>query len=799
MVLLSKKVFGLQLVGAVFSSLVHANDLDTIYNRQTELIISTTRVWNGKIQNYIDTLQPDGTWSAINYASGCAARRSSWPASGHWSRLLEMTVAYRGGLPRYKSNAQLRSAIHKAMEYWFNHDYSTIGDGSCMDREQLPGHHCPCGTPGLWGPNWYSNVILIPTRVGEVCVLLRSELTPAELTKCTLMTARAYAPFYRNPQPGYLSGANVMDIAVIGIMAGLLENERAGNATRVADAYGRVHLQALVQPADRVDGIKPDGSFQQHGGLIYNGNYGKDFSNSFIQLEILALGTQFQSIKEVQDSFGRWFESAKWMTYTNVMNNIVHWDLSVVGRFISYPVADGRASADLRMDLSQILNLGKAWSQKDLIDFGSRLTGSDDNSANSGGLIGARMFWSSDYMVHRTAETVTTVKMVSTRTTTSECVNSENPFGFHLSDGVVYTYSTGAEYEDTFAGLDYSIPSGITTDYAATKLECSTATRAGVDPYAGGVQADDVGMAAMRYVNPLTQSFRFYKAWFFFPNNVQHVLVANIQQSSHSTTPVFSVLDQRLRYGDVYLNGEPLPGSGNFTEAGTLWHGGTGYTFPPDQAISTSISVSLQVKSGDWSKIGTSKRPASVKDMFTAWIVHMPPGSKPNSHSSDSNTFPPAEYSVFPATRSSSEFENKAARYRPRTIINSELVSAAMDSHAMILGAAFWKPSGGSVSVKEMGISLEVDRGVVLMLKFEDDTRTKGTIHLADPTHGSGRVNVKITRRDRVMRQRYGEDGCSRHDCSNPKRNGGYEKRDIALHVDLPGGGLAGSTVAKPF
>ena len=114
-------------------------------------------------------------------------------------------------------------------------------------------------------------MIQVPSRAGQVCTLLRSELTATELANCTLMTARAYTPFYRNPQPGYLSGANVMDIAVIGIMAGFMENNRAGNASRIADAYRRVHLQALVQPADRVDGIKPDGSFQQHSGLIYDG------------------------------------------------------------------------------------------------------------------------------------------------------------------------------------------------------------------------------------------------------------------------------------------------------------------------------------------------------------------------------------------------------------------------------------------------------------------------------------------------------------------------------------------------
>ncbi|CAE6450087.1 unnamed protein product [Rhizoctonia solani] len=790
---LSKTVVTLQLLGLVFSNLVHADDLNTIYTRQTELILSTTPVSSGKITNYIKTLKSDGSWSAIDYSSGCTARRSSWPAGGHWTRLLEMAAAYRGGgLARYKHNTDLRSAIQKAMGYWFANDYSVIGDGSCMDREFLPGNHCPCGTPGLWGPNWYSNVIQVPSRVGKVCALLRSELTSNELSMCILMTARAYAPFYRDPQPGYLGGANVMDIAVIGMLAGLLENNRAGNVSRIADAYQRVHQQSLVHSSDRVDGIKPDGSFQQHGGVIYDGNYGKDFANSFMQLELQALGTRFQADKSVQNSFARYFDGAKWMTYTNVMTNVVHWDLTVIGRFISYPVADGRASANLRMDLSQVLKLGNAWSQKDLLEFGTKLTGSGDNSANSGGLLGTRMFWSSDYLVHRTPETVSTVKMVSTRTTTSECINSENPFGFHLSDGLLYTYSTGAEYEDMFAALDYSIPPGITTDYAVTKLECKATTRAGVETYAGGVQADDVGMAAMRYLNPISKSFGFYKAWFFFPDNVQHVLVSNIQQSSKSTVPVFSVLDQRLRSGDVYLNGEPIS-SGNFTEANSLWHGGTGYIFPPDQ--SSRVSVSLQTRTGDWSKIGTSKEPLSVKDMFTAWLVHSHSDGRPYPHHNfDSNAFPPVEYSAFPATRSNYEFEKKAKGLRPRTVINSELVSAAMDSHAKILGAAFWKSSGGSISLREMGIRLEVDRGVVLMLKFEDDARTKGSIYVADPTHGTGRVTVKITRLGRAMYQRHAGDECSGHECSVQR-----VVTDVTLSLDLPRGGMAGSTVVKGF
>ena len=46
-----------------------------------------------------------------------------------------------------------------------------------------------------------------------------------------------------------------------------------------------------------------------------------------MQLELQALGTQFQADKDVQDSFARYFDGAMWMTYTNVMTKVVHWDL----------------------------------------------------------------------------------------------------------------------------------------------------------------------------------------------------------------------------------------------------------------------------------------------------------------------------------------------------------------------------------------------------------------------------------------------------------------------------------------
>jgi hypothetical protein len=42
------------------------------------------------------------------------------------------------------------------------------------------------------------------------------------------------------------------------------------------DAYSRIHNDVIVENAVAADGIRPDGSFGQHGGLLYTGNYGKD-------------------------------------------------------------------------------------------------------------------------------------------------------------------------------------------------------------------------------------------------------------------------------------------------------------------------------------------------------------------------------------------------------------------------------------------------------------------------------------------------------------------------------------------
>ncbi|CEL56342.1 polysaccharide lyase family 8 [Rhizoctonia solani AG-1 IB] len=378
------------------------DSIQMLYEQKVASIIPWSGATAEDVQSYISTLKGDGTWAEVNYATGCDAQRANWPAGvGHWNRILAMAAAYHGapGAEEYTKNPELRGAISRAMEYWFANDFSTIGSGACMDGGGKVDDTCPCGTPGLWNTNWYSNVILVPRTAGSACLLLRDELTPTELGNCTHITARAYTVFYRDPQPSYSAGANTMEIASIGITAGLLENNRTGNTTRLFDAFERIHNGLVIENEDRVDGVKPDGSFHQHIGIIYNGNYGAVYASNVRAVELQARNTMFQANQTGRDVLGLLTEGTRWMIFSDPVAGKHYWDYTVVPRFIAFALADNQATSGIGGNITEIRVLGDAWNQAQMQRF-ARDLGPVPTSVNAGPLIGNRMFWNSDYMVN---------------------------------------------------------------------------------------------------------------------------------------------------------------------------------------------------------------------------------------------------------------------------------------------------------------------------------------------------------------------------------------------------------------
>jgi hypothetical protein len=101
-------------------------------------------------------------------------------------------------------------------------------------------------------------------------LLVNSSLSQTQVNSCISISARAYGTFYEGKS--YLAGTNIMDVAKIGVDLALFTT----NTTLIKEAYGRMNAEIVIQPGVMVDGIKPDGSFDQHGGILYSGGHGKD-------------------------------------------------------------------------------------------------------------------------------------------------------------------------------------------------------------------------------------------------------------------------------------------------------------------------------------------------------------------------------------------------------------------------------------------------------------------------------------------------------------------------------------------
>ncbi|THH34187.1 hypothetical protein EUX98_g65 [Antrodiella citrinella] len=706
------------------------------------------------VPGWISTLGPDGKWPAtdVDYTAGCTAQNANWPASDHWVRIENMAAAWHGGFTtpsQLVNNNDLRTSISRAMAFWFSNDFS---DTACLVSGGEKA--CGCNTPGLWNPNWFANVILVPKLVAPTCLLLNGSLTPAELGNCTKISNRAYGTFNTGiVGGGAVTGANTLDIATIGIDNGLLTS----NMTLLSDAFNRVHAEVVVQNTLRQDGIRADGSFAQHEGIIYNGNYGKDYTNDAVALEIEAADTRYQASGDSRNAFQTLIDGDQWMIYRNTLTNVLHWDFSVLGRFISLPVIDGQATAQINLNLTQIQVLGQLWGSDTLTEVYNGLT-KNTTDANAGELDGNRMFYANDYMVNRGPGYVSTLRMYSSRTRNTECVNTQNPFGFHLSDGTMYTYLSGDEYEDIAAAWDWNLIPGTTVDYGATQLSCGSAGQAGLQAFVGGASDGSVGVAAMQYQNPLTKQFGWQKTWFFLSNDVQHIMIPKV--TSATKAPVFSVLDQRKHDGDVVVD-NAVVATGNYSNASSLWHGGVGYSFNPQGSVSLSIEVGP--RTGAWTSLGSSHQPPATVDLFAAWLDHL-------------DLTRAVSYSVFPGT-TAAEFQSKLSSTTMQSINNDASVSAMTDNGVAF--AVFWGSTGGSIEFPTSGAPVTVTSNgpsiVILRLSGWNVT-------VSDPTQTLPSLTLGFTLGSGATPSGWSSSSTS-----------------TTLNVPLPTGGTAGSSVTQPL
>ena len=307
-------------------------------------------------------------------------------------------------------------------------------------------------------------------------------------------------------------------------------------------------------------------------------------------------------------------------------------------------------------------------------------------------------------------------------------INSQNTKGFHLSDGTVYTYLSGAEYEDIAAAWDWNLIPGTTLDYDGVPLSCSTTGQHGIESFVGGVSDGELGISAMRYTNPLTQTTRWQKAWFFFGGDTQHVTVSGV--ASTSGKDIMHVIDQKRRNGTVYVGGKAVNDSELVLSVPapltTLWHDGIGYVFRDRDDESNTLVVLQGNKTGAWSDIGTATQPISTVDLFAAYI-HQEPLQLDKRIS----------YTIFPA-RTQKRFHHDSRKHIIHTARNDASVTAVFDRHTV--GIVFWARRGGEVTVQ--GTVIRANAAVVVLIRWD-----WGTVTVSDPSQVLANATITIGER----------------------------------------------------
>jgi hypothetical protein len=305
---------------------------------------------------------------------------------------------------------------------------------------------------------------------------------------------------------------------------------------------------------------------------------------------------------------------------------------------------------------------------------------------------------------------------------------------------------------------------GITTDYGATNLSCGQTGFTGIENFVGGVSNGDIGIAVMRYTNPLTRALHWQKVWFFLKDDMQHTMISNI--TSTSDKPVFSVLDQRRHDGAIIMDeGKELKAASlSVRSSASLWHGSVGYVFS-GLSDNDTLHVDVGEKTGNWSTIGISTQPPATVDLFAAWIEH---GSLSDN----------IAYTMLPGVNYHN-FQAKQAQLRIQPVSNDGSIAAIYDEVHQTIMVVFWEQDGGTVTItppKFAPITISCDGNIAFIYHFDD-----AAIFVSDPSQTLAAVQITL----------------SLGHGKKPPQWGLHRNKDFV--VEFPTSGLAGSSVRQDF
>ena len=630
---------------------------------------SVPQAQSASVKSYVQSIQPDGSWKDIDYAN---QSRSFWLPAEHLSRTLLLARADLLARRNAESAPALREAVVRAFEYWLKKDY-----------------RCP---------NWWYNEIGVPRDIGRIMILIENDLSLDQIRQGIDILSRAKIS---------MTGQNRVWLSEVVLMRALLQQD----SNLVQTARDEI-LAAVV--ITTVEGLQPDFSFHQHGPQQQFGNYGLAFAGDIANWASILRGTSLA------------IEKGKLEILRNYLlrgEAFVMWrgvfDVSACGRqlFPRAAVQRGRS----------LIRIFEAMSSIDVDHAAEYEAIGELNNCKGEGTgntpFDNKVFWRSDYLVHRRPAFCVSVKLSSQRVIGAERVNSENLLGYHLGSGATFLYRTGHEYDDIFPVWDWCRLPGVTCAQTDGKLPSLTSKTSSIDSvFVGGVSDGIYGAAAADYNR---DGLIGKKGWFFFDGQM---VCLGTGFATDADQRVSTSVNQCLLNGDVTVGdekgGSKLP-MGHSEHLNLRWvhHDGIGYVFPE----AMKIDIRSGAQTGKWKDVfSAGSQEVIAKDVFSLGIEH---GAKPQN----------ARYSyvVLPGT-SAAQVQAFAQTPEVEILSNSPNIQAVRGLRGMLTLAVFYQP--GQLNYAN-GRNITVNEPCLMMIR---NSAQETRLTIADPTQKLKEVCVSL-------------------------------------------------------
>jgi chondroitin AC lyase len=351
--------------------------------------------------------------------------------------------------------------------------------------------------------NWWWKDIGYPIwHLGEGMLLMRSQLSAAQITSGNNLLAYSYLP--RSNVGLENTGANRTDRAYGTMMRAIL----SVNTSLLTESFLSIGDTIVFTT---LEGMQPDGSYQQHEAQLYTGGYGKGFGTSIPKYGSYSAGTVYKyGPRQIREYTDWLLDGTQWMLRGPLI------DHSVLGRGI---VNNAQSAADFLYAAERTLPMAGDYRASELEAMRVRLEADLATKVADPALAlsGNRMFWRSDYMTHHRADFMVSLRTASTRTIECEVINEQNKKGLHQSDGMLLINRRGDEYTGLMPVWDWQRLPGTTIEQASYSLRprpegATPDWLYGTSTHAGGVSDGTDGAISYIYSK---RNVSARKSWFF--------------------------------------------------------------------------------------------------------------------------------------------------------------------------------------------------------------------------------------------------------------------------------------------